>query len=445
MKYKVSVIKKIAFLVMTMALAVAMVACSAAAGKPGEPGPAGPAGPPAETPDPTDTPTPTGEPGPVLKLKDISPLVFNDTDSGVSTTPQTVMLADYFYPTDVVFDLVELSSTVGKMVNANVENGVLTVMLTKDATVTSVTLEVMASNEISSIKVPVKVRRNQPPMVAKYGGPPVVGRDELAVIWVGTQKSKELKVARCLDPNADPTPTAIDANCIPVYIGSMPPASTESNVVLQVFFQDDVDNKLELVVDAMSTSDKTILMVEGGSMVTLMGKKSTDTDDVVGTRATGEPGIMVDFRAKDDNGLESSDTHVLTVKVDEAPKTKGAIGTHVIKASGHGTGRERTVTIADVRSYFTDDRQTETELTYYAWTDNEMYALVDGNEDNKKDDDGPSLDDSNTLVPLVINAVNPGETMVMVMAVEDVIDGSTNTGGLKQHAIQTFKVWVQLD
>ena len=38
MKYKVSVIKKIAFLVMTMALAVAMVACQGAAGTPGEPG-----------------------------------------------------------------------------------------------------------------------------------------------------------------------------------------------------------------------------------------------------------------------------------------------------------------------------------------------------------------------------------------------------------------------
>ena len=38
MKYKVSVIKKIAFLVMTMALAVAIVACQGAAGTPGEPG-----------------------------------------------------------------------------------------------------------------------------------------------------------------------------------------------------------------------------------------------------------------------------------------------------------------------------------------------------------------------------------------------------------------------
>ena len=42
MKYKVSVIKKIAFLVMTMALAVAMVACSPGpSATPGEAGPAG--------------------------------------------------------------------------------------------------------------------------------------------------------------------------------------------------------------------------------------------------------------------------------------------------------------------------------------------------------------------------------------------------------------------
>ena len=51
MKYKVSVIKKIAFLVMTMALAGAMVACKGAVG------PAGPPGPPAETPTTPTTPT----------------------------------------------------------------------------------------------------------------------------------------------------------------------------------------------------------------------------------------------------------------------------------------------------------------------------------------------------------------------------------------------------
>ena len=48
MKYKVSVIKKIAFLVMTMALAVAMVACRVLSASPASPGPAtrdqGPAG-----------------------------------------------------------------------------------------------------------------------------------------------------------------------------------------------------------------------------------------------------------------------------------------------------------------------------------------------------------------------------------------------------------------
>ena len=50
MKYKVSVIKKIAFLVMTMALAVALVACSGAVGKPGEAGAAGAAADPVPQP-----------------------------------------------------------------------------------------------------------------------------------------------------------------------------------------------------------------------------------------------------------------------------------------------------------------------------------------------------------------------------------------------------------
>ena len=58
MKYKVSVIKKIAFLVMTMALAGAMVACKGAVG------PAGPPGPPAETPTPTTPTTPPPTPTP---------------------------------------------------------------------------------------------------------------------------------------------------------------------------------------------------------------------------------------------------------------------------------------------------------------------------------------------------------------------------------------------
>ena len=48
MKYKVSVIKKIAFLVMTMALAVALVACSGAVGKPGAAGAAGEPGEPGK-------------------------------------------------------------------------------------------------------------------------------------------------------------------------------------------------------------------------------------------------------------------------------------------------------------------------------------------------------------------------------------------------------------
>ena len=57
MKYKVSVIKKIAFLVMTMALAGAMVACKGAVGPAGPPGPAGDT--PTTTPPTTTPPTTT--------------------------------------------------------------------------------------------------------------------------------------------------------------------------------------------------------------------------------------------------------------------------------------------------------------------------------------------------------------------------------------------------
>ena len=121
MKYKVSVIKKIAFLVMTMALAVAMVACSGAAGKPG---PAGPPGSKArqvrrQTP-PTPTDTPTVEPGPVQK---------------------------------------------SKLVDAKIENGVLTVMLKSGAKYQNTVFNVKATDGTSSDTITVMARRNRPPML----------------------------------------------------------------------------------------------------------------------------------------------------------------------------------------------------------------------------------------------------------------------------------------
>ena len=55
MKYKANVIKRVAFLLMTIALAVAMVACEGAVGKPGTPGAPGQPGQP-------------GQPGEIPKL-----------------------------------------------------------------------------------------------------------------------------------------------------------------------------------------------------------------------------------------------------------------------------------------------------------------------------------------------------------------------------------------
>ena len=75
MIHKVSVVKKITYLMMTMALAVAMVACSGAAGTTGPAGPAGPPGQDAPTPEPTDPttpPEPTEPAGPTGAAPEVS-------------------------------------------------------------------------------------------------------------------------------------------------------------------------------------------------------------------------------------------------------------------------------------------------------------------------------------------------------------------------------------
>ena len=150
----------------------------------------------------------------------------------------------------------------------------------------------------------------------------------------------------------------------------------------------------------------------------------------------------------DDNGLSSaSEYHVLNVKIDAAPTKVGAIGTRVIKASGEDD--KRNAMIPDVRKYFADDRDDTAgdNLTYYAWSDNPMYALVMGNEGNAmgkkadcKNNNGDGASSSSEVV-LTINAVDPGVAMITVRAVET----TNEDGDLAQWVEQTFKVVVQLD
>ena len=432
-----------AILVMTMALAVAMVACSGAVGTKGEPGPAGPAGP-AGTTDPTDDPTDpptTVEPGPVQKVTGIDDLVFNDSvDGTMDAMSQSVNIADHFYPAGLDYSYAPTDS---KLVDVTLADGILTVMLKSGAMYQNNKITAKATDGTSSMPIDFHARRNRPPLkniglVVGLGDDatimerPVIGG--VITVWVGTMEPLELTI----DPDGTIGPKEGD---IPVKIGEYDADVTTAINVDDAYFLDDDGNTLSLMPEPLGTADAKKLTVTGGSKVTLVGMKSTLADE-----------IEVKFTAMDDKGLSSAfESHVLNVKIDAAPTKVGAIGTRVIKASGDG----RNAMITDVRKYFEDDRDDENNagnnLTYYAWSDNPMYALVQGNEGNamgKKTaaiiKGAVAVQDSNSAVELTINAVDPGEAMITVRAVETNA-ADAGDGDLAQWVEQTFKVVVLLD
>ena len=449
--------KRVVILMMTMALAVALVACSGAAGTPGPAGPPGEQGPPgtpAETPEPGDTPA--GGPVPIQMIKATAPIIFNDDDKGMADTgPVEVMLAPYFYPTAGLTFM--LDGDPPKPVNAEVMGDVLTVSIKSDADHMTHMVKVKASNAIDSEAITFDVRRNRPPMVAMHPATNVADAASAAKepinIWVGTSKAVKLKPVDLA--KADATCTAADMDCIPVALkwehanpGPADQSSTTATEVdaynSQAFFYDNAGNSLKLVPEKLTTSKATMLDVMGGDKVTLTGMKSTGdgSDD-------GDSEIAVSFVAMDDNGLRSTDTPVLTVKIDAAPKKNGAIGTRVIKASS----MDRNVVVSDLRMYFNDDRQkgkgdtgAEDSLMYYAWSDSPGVALVSANPDNvMKVDMKSMLTDEDDVFAVTINAVDPGEAMITVRAVEEMDGTDGNIGNLKQWVDQTFKVVVQLN
>ena len=436
-------IVRIAFLVMTMALAVALAGCSGAVGKPG---PAGPQGPPSEpvTPtEPTQPTEPTGGQVPVQKIEGIDSIIFNDSKTGeMDTEPQTVMLANHFYPSGLTY---ELDGALPGKVSAEVIDGdVLTVGLKSGAPYDNFMLKVKASNEISSVPITFAVRRNRPPMVSMYITNGAAAAKGAITVWVGTQKPKEVEIVDLATVGAA---CGDDMDCVSVSTNGAPLPTALA--VDNSFFYDDSGNMLKLVPEKLNTSKAAMLEVTGGSKVMLMGIKSTKptgTDD--------DDSIQVDFIAEDDNGLTSQDIHVLDVNIDAAPTTVGAIGTRVIKASKPDAMRITMVT--DFRNYFADDREWTAvatdpahTLAYYAWSDNPEVALVNVNSGNvMKVDTASRIGDDDDVTGLTINAVNPGEAMITVRAVETLEDnGNTRmgTGGLKQMVDQTFKVVVQLD
>ena len=427
-----------------MALAVAMVACSGAVGTKGEPGPAGPAGP-AGTTDPTDDPTDpptTVEPGPVQIVTGIDDLVFNDSvDGTMDAMSQSVNIADHFYPAGLDYSYAPTDSD---LVDVTLADGTLTVMLKSGAMYQNTGITAKATDGTSSQPIDFHARRNRPPlkstMLVTHPDNVIMGRTvTLGVIevWVGTMEPLELTI--------DPDGTGDDTKKgdIPVKIGAYDTDVPAEIGAVDAYFLDDDGNTLSLMPESLGTADAKKLTVTGGSKVTLVGMKSTQAEE--------ELWIPVEFTAMDDNGLSSaSEYHVLNVKIDAAPTKVGAIGTRVIKASD---ADPRTAMITDVRKYFADDRDGQDagdNLTYYAWSDNPMYALVMDNEGNamgKKAD--AMIGEGNEVVALTINAVDPGEAMITVRAVETPPDDGENAnnavGDLGQWVDQTFKVVVQLD
>ena len=386
-------------------------------------------------------------------IKATAPIIFNDDDKGMADTgPVEVMLAPYFYPTAGLTFM--LDGDPPKPVNAEVMGDVLTVSIKSDADHMTHMVKVKASNAIDSEAITFDVRRNRPPMVAMH--PATNDADAASAakepinIWVGTSKAVKLKPVDLA--KADATCTAADMDCIPVALdwghaehGPANQGGDEPNVAAyngQAFFYDNAGNSLNLVPEKLTTSKATMLDVMGGDKVTLTGMKSTgDGED------DGDTEIAVSFVAMDDNGLSSTDTPVLTVKIDAAPTKNGAIGTRVIKASSPN----RNVMVSDLRMYFNDDRQkgatgADDSLMYYAWSDSPGVALVSANPDNvMKVDMKSMLTDEDDVFAVTINAVDPGEAMITVRAVETMDDTNTNIGNLKQWVDQTFKVVVQLN
>ena len=445
-----------AILLMTMALAVAMVACSAATGKPGPTGPPGEQGP-AGTAEPGDTTTPTGEPGPVQMINGIDAFIFNDSATGgMDKDPQTIDVSGNFYPSTGLMYSVTPSST--KSVEAAIDGSMLTVMLKAGADHKNYEFTVKATDGTSSDTVMFKARRNQAPMNAEGTAAAIsnlaaiieVGvttRATAPMIWVLSSEEKTVKAHLA---NGKDTP----ADTIPVLIGDKAPLANDGSETQRLyFFSDDEGNKLSFVSDLSVGDAKTLMVTDGDMKVMLIGKAST-FKPIPGNLNDGtDTPIRLMVSAIDDRGLLSdNEEHVLNVRVDMAPMTKGRIGTKVITL---GTTDMDRVAIPDIPTYFTDDR--EADLDFYAWSDKPEIVSVSANPDNKDDIplnaavfdlNNETGDTDDTDDGFYVEGKGRGTAMITVKAKEKlattspVADGIGGSAGEKQSVTLTFMVEV---
>ena len=152
MTQRVNVMKRITFILITMALAVAMVACSGAAGAPGPAGPPGPPGQDAPTPEPTDPATPTEPTVPSGAAPTVTKM-FTDiylTLAGAGKMKYVVDLRDHITDVDSLlrYTVESSDSTVATAVE---KNATLTVTA---AAAGSATITVTANDDEGASTVP---------------------------------------------------------------------------------------------------------------------------------------------------------------------------------------------------------------------------------------------------------------------------------------------------
>ena len=408
--------KRVVILMMTMALAGAMVACSGAAGTPGPAGPQGPkgdSGTPAETPEPGGMPT--GEPGPVQVRNAIEDLVFHDIDGEMDTKSRVVMAAEHFFPTGLMYSLDDLTEDQMKRIDVgdgiDEATGMLTVMLKDKAGYKNDKLTVHATDSTSKQSISFHVRRNQAPIAlagSKMAGLLLdidsAGGAINPIIWVGTREEREIKAKDVHAAAAGDRPTS--GKDISLAINK--PASD----TMMAHFQDDIGNKLSLNFEGVSTK----LTVTGGTMkVTLLGKKTTR-----GGSPPADTTIRFALIASDGHFDSADSAHVANVFVDAHPMIKEgmSIGTRRLEIESTRDTAAADTTMATIEQignmYFMDDRTPVASLRVMAWSEDPEIVKVRANEKNEAGKDlGPA-----STYDLVIDAMDRGETTVMVKVKE---------------------------
>ena len=417
---------------MTMALAVAMVACSAAAGTPGPPGPAGPTGPTGE---------PPGEPGetPIIDSSvtaiNTAPYIFRFNDAEDGTYDKSEMSVDvrpFFHPSTGVDYTAEGASDAKKYLTiGGPTDGMLTVMFMKEDEAYMnhmFTVKAMSPTNKTSATKSIHVRRNQAPMMGGRSSP--AEPDDAAIagfVWV----TGEEKVIKAMEAEGGSNGATDDTASDVIYIGFgvSDDGTNDNDKFDNSYFVDDPMNKLQFMPADMTSKQRKMLTVTSGEKVTLVGKGTTyiTTDEDPPT----EQSFLVKLIAKDDGDLSTEDPKgVFWVRIDTPPKPEGELGLIVLTL---GDEMKESRTLLDVGDHFMDDRDSN-NLEFSVSSDNKKVAVgmitADGDSDSVEDN-------------LKIVAKNRGMATIALTAKEPKGTAIATSAMMGQSAVQTIMVEVR--